>query len=421
MKRFACLAIPLALAACGDNQKTVGDIDAPPAPIDGPTIDTPTPIDAPNIDAPPDGPPPVTFSGTVSVLESKVLNPGTSGTFFGQGVQVGVTFTASDQVPAPLMETIPGSPLGCKAWVYTATQAVASSVGVDVGPVQVNSPAGSGTALYPGCGYQAGAGYLCPETATAGAGGTIGAGPQAGLATLTVSGTPYTAANTTNRYVRISGATNAANNGAFPIVALASPSTIVYANPAFVAETMPAAASRINLAGVGPTPSAPNPGFLADDATMDFVHAAGPNVGAFTATTMPASVGNDFTLTTTELNKLNALPRGGEFTVTCALADCPAGSASGTLINIVTTDAPTAGLSPFAMPFPVTERVQVRCAALGSNAVTVPAAYAALLNRAGITRIQTTLIRPQLMAADPATTPVTAISGHAIVGFTNVP
>ncbi len=422
MKRFACLAIPFALAACGDNNSVTAPIDASTTDPDAASIDArlidATEIDAVSIDAPPA----VTYGGTISLLEAALLNPGASGTFFGQGVQASITFTQSDQVPAPVLEEMPGSPLGCKAWVYTAAQAVASSVGVDEGPVQINSPAG-GAALLPACTFTAGVGYACPETATLSTGGVIGAGPAAGTATLTDLDTTYNAMNTTNRYVRISGATTAANNGVFPIVALGGANTIVYGNPAATAETIPAAGFHINLAGVGPTPSAPDPGFLLDLASVDFVHTlgGGQHIAAFTSTTtVGGSVGDDFSVVAGDLQKLNALPRDGSaFTFTCDPLSCPAGTptASGTLINIVTTDAPTAGISPFTMPLPTAERVQIRCAALGQTAVTVPAAYSAFLMRAGITRIQATLIRPTLMGAGPAA--VTSISGHAIVGYTN--
>ena len=147
MKRFACLAIPFALAACGDNNSVTAPIDASTTDPDAASIDArlidATEIDAVSIDAPPA----VTYGGTISLLEAALLNPGASGTFFGQGVQASITFTQSDQVPTPVLEEMPGSPLGCKAWVYTAAQAIASSVGVDEGPVQINSPAGGAALL----------------------------------------------------------------------------------------------------------------------------------------------------------------------------------------------------------------------------------------------------------------------------------
>ncbi|MEZ4400955.1 MAG: hypothetical protein R3B06_13095 [Kofleriaceae bacterium] len=420
MKRFACLAIPFALAACGDNLSGTTPIDAADNTDSAVVIDAA--VDAPPIDAPIDAPA-VTYGGTVSLLEAAVLNPGTSGTFFGQGVQVGISFSGSDQVPGPVLEEAPGSPLGCKAWVYTRQQAIDASVGLDQGPIQINSPAGAPTALLPACVFTAGVGYSCPEVSTQSTGGTIAAipaGPLAGFPSLTDLDTMFTVANSTNRYVRISGATNAANNGVFPILAVAGANTIAYGNPAFVAETIPATGGHINLAGVGPTPSAADPGFLADVASVDFVHAAGANIPAFTATTgVAGSVGDDFTLDIADANLLNALPAdGSEFTVSCGTGSCASGSATGSILNIVATDT-TPGASPFDMPLPTTERVAIRCAAVGpaANSITIPAAYSAYLMRPGIKRIQATFIRATLMGQSAPT--VTAISGHAIVGFTN--
>lgn len=414
MKRFALLALPLALAACGDNLDEV--IDAPV--IDAQIIDAPPPIDA-AVDARP-----ITYSATVSLLEAAVLNTGTAGTFFGQGLQIGVTFTSSDPAvfPGPVLEETPGSPLGCKAWDLTAAQAAAATIGLDEGAVQVTSTAGTTPPAFPPCVFAAGAGYICPETTTQSTGGTIsaGSGPLVGLPLLTDADVTFTAGNTSNRYVRIAGATNAANNGVFPVLAQVAANTIGYANPAFVAETIPATGFHINLAGVGPTPNAADPGFLRDDNDASFVLTAGGgnHVPGFTMTTGAGTVGDDFVLSAASLPLMNAIPRtNAPFTLACDSASCAAGSGSGILVNIVTTDTSVAGLSAFTMPPPTTRRIQVRCSLLGQSSVTVPAAFAALLGTAGVTRIQTTVIRPTLLGLTPAT----AIAGHAIVGFTTVP
>lgn len=408
------LGLVCSAAACGDD----GDGANPDAPdIDGPVdADIDSPIDA-EIDTPPP-----TFSGTLSLLEATVLNPGTSGTAFGQGVQISIAFTASDQVPPPLMETAPGTPFGCKAWEYTPAQAAAATIGLDEGRVAM-TVTGLTPASLPECTFTAGIGYTCPHTATFSTGGTIAAGPQAGTMTLTDADVTFNANNTTNRYVVIGGAAMAANNGAFPILALAGANTIVYGNPAGTAETLPATATHVNLAGVGPTPMVPDPGFLTDVGTATFALTAGGgnHFTDFSVNTGAGTVGDDFTLANAEAIKLNAIPAdGAEFSVACDAAGCPGGSASGSILNIVTTDTSVAGLSPFAMPPPTTKRIQIRCAALQAAAmnghtITVPAAYMALLQDAGIRRIQATFIRPQLMSS----VPVTAVSGHALVGFTN--
>lgn len=410
MKRFACLSFVL-IAACGDDGGT---------PIDAANIDAA--VDA-AVDAPIDAAPTV-YSGTLTALEAAVLNPGASGTFFGQGVQLGITFGDSVTGVAPTMEEQPGSPLGCKLYNFTPAQVRQATVGNDEGPIQVTVTGGTMPAppTYPACSFTANVGYTCPHTGTLSTGGTIAAGPMAGLATLTDADTTFNAANTANRYVNISGATNAANNGTFPIVALGGANTIVYANPAFVAEAIPATGAHINLAGVGPTPSAADPGFLDNASALSFAltPGGGNHFQAFTASTGAGSIGDDFNMPMAERIKLNAIPTANAaFTITCGGdAQNPCGTASGSLLNVVTTDAPIgAGVSPFALPAPVTKRVQIRCAQLGSESITVPAAYMAALGASGFTRIQTTFMRPTLMSGGPAT--VNALSGHAIIGFTN--
>ena len=411
MKRTVLLGLTFAgVAACGDNKGV--DIDA--APIDAA-------IDA-AIDAPIDAPPPV-FSGSFSAIEAAVLTPGTS-TVFGQGLQLGLSFTDSSMIPAPLMEETPGAPIGCKVWEYTPAQVAASSVGVDEGPATFTFTAGTGMPTtppaVPACIFSPNVGYTCPDTGTASGGGVIAAGPAMGTATLTDTDITYNAGNSTGRYVRIAGAAMAANNGVFPIVAIAGANTIVYANPARVVETLPAAAQHVNLAGVGPIPSAPDPGFLADDYKIAVAHTmgGGGHVANFSLDTGAGTIGDDFTLDNASTGQLVALPRNGApITFTC-MTNCGAANAAGSLVNIITTDAPVAGLSPFAMPPPVTKRVQIRCAQLGTGNITIPAAYSAKIMSSGATRIQTTYIRGALLSS--TSPPVTGVAGHALVGFTTV-
>lgn len=400
MKRLVALALPFAVAACGDNIKATTDAQD---------------IDA-AVDAEIDAPPPV-FTGTVSLQEIKLLNPGNSGTFFGQGPQASISFSSNAVVPGPILEEQVGSPLGCKAWSWNTAQTAAASLGVDEGPITISTSAGTTRPAFPACVYQAGLGYICPQPGTSQLGGTV-AVVGGGVASLTDLDTTYTDANSLGSYVSISGAATATNNGAFPIVGRPGPNTVLYGNPAAAAETLPAAATHLNLAAVGPIPGTLDPGFMSNDVVMAFDHAAGGgnHVAAFTATTSPGTVGDDIGITQTELKKLNAIPLDGTaFTIACDGGNC--GSATGTILIIRTTDAATAGLSPFALPLPVTKHVEVRCAAIGATSVTVPAAYSALIMTSGATRIQATFLRPTLMSGGPAT--VNAIAGHGIVGYTN--
>ena len=423
MKRFMLLSAFLMVAGCGDDDVTP-PVDMGPGPVDMNVADMPATDMATDMPADVDmGPPATTYSGSINVLEVDVLNPGTSGTSFGQGIQASITFHASTDLPPAVLEQNPTSALGCKAYEYTAAEAVIASLGRDEGPVQINAAAGTAAPTFPACVFMAGAGYVCPESSTGGTGGTIaaGTGPAAGLVTLTDLDTTFTAATTTNRYVSITGAATAANNGAFPILALIGMNTIAYGNPAFAAEVLPATATHVNLAAVGPTPSAADPGFLQNDNTMEFVLTPGGDMDlpAFTVTTGTNTVGDDFVLDMATLNRLNAIPMDGSaITIGCTAATC--GSASGMVVSITTTDAPTATLSAFAMPMPTTKRVVVQCAQLAATSITIPAEYSALLMGSGATRVRTTVIRPTLMTS-VTDEDVSAISGHAIVGFTNIP
>ncbi len=414
MKRFAMFALVTATTitatACGD--------DGGGTPIDAPEDD------APDVDAGIDAPLP-TYSGTISLLEAQVLAPGNQGALFGQGVQTSVVFTSSADVPAPLMEEQPGLPFGCKVWEYNPTQAAAASIGNDEGPVTFMQMGGAAQYSIPACGFRPGVGYSCPHMNTAGMGGSIVAngGAGTGTGTITVTNGGYNAMNTNGKYINIAGAAMAGNNGTFPILSSAGANVLTYANIAVATEVLPGTATRVNLAGVGPTPAAGDPGFLRDDNTTSFVHTmgGGGHFLDFTMTTGAGTVGDDFTLATAQAEKLNAVPRDGlAFSIACDAAGCPIGSASGAILNLVTTDGPVPASAQafFVMPPPVTKRVQIRCAALQGNVagqtITVPAPYMARIMMSGATRIQASFIRPTLMGSDP----VTAISGHAIVGFT---
>jgi hypothetical protein len=410
MKSFACLAL-VVVAACGDDGASPVDAANPDAAVDA------------EIDAPP-----VTYSGTMTALEVAALAPAPApaGTIFGQGVQIGISFVDSEHAVAPTMEEQPGSPLGCKLFEYTPRQLQETSVGLDEGPVKINvTRAAQGAPQYPDCTFTAGVGYTCPHMNTKSTGGVIAPLPNMpNVATLTDPDVTYTANNTANRYVNITGATNPGNDGTFPIVQLAGANTIAYVNPAVVAETIPATGSHINLAGVGPTPSVPDEGFLFDDDGLSMMLTAGGgrHFADFTATTgaAPASIGDDFEMPDAERAKLRAIPNDGQaFTISCADANTACGAASGSLLLLYTTDAPVANVSPFTLPPPVTKRVMVRCAAIGQTSVTVPAPYMAAIMGSGWTRIQATFMRPTLMGGGPAS--VNALSGHAIVGFTNRP
>lgn len=356
-----------------------------------------------------------TVRGELVLLETAVLAPGNAGAFLGQGREVAIGFGSRAETGAPTLEEQPGAALGCKAWVSTPAQAEAADIGRNEGAVAFTIPAPP----IPACSHTA-RGYECPFMATQSTGGAIGLGPTAGTATLTDLDVTFNANNTSGAFVRIAGAENAANNGLFPIVGLAGADTIVYANAASVVEVLPVAANHVNLAGAGFIPDAADPGFLADGDALTFTLTPGGanDLAAFNLVTGAGGVGDDFTLVVGELAKLNALPNDGTaFTITCDAAGCPAGGADTTILEIVTTNAVVAGLSTYAMPLGNTNRARIRCVAPGATtAITVPAAYSAVLMNTPHTRASATFMRVNTLGGGPVD--VTGRAGHAIRGFT---
>lgn len=407
MQRFAGLAV--ILAACG------GSVDLTDAPTgDGSLVDAPldgTPTDA-EIDAPPAAP----FSGTFSVVETETMMPGVA-LASGQGPEVRIVFVDATMLPPPSMQEQAG-PMGCKVWEYDPAQAAHASVGIDEGAVTLTF-AGPGAPVMPTCSFRAGQGYSCQDVTTMSTGGVIAPGAM-NTWTFDDADVTYTTTNSLGRFLRITGAANSANDGLFPILDVLSPRKIVYANPSASAEVLPGGASHVNIAGVGAIPRAADPGFLADSVALTVNHVAGGalHVPAFTVmTTGPGHLGDDFTLDNASMALLTHIPRDGQAMMFTCVTGCDAAQAELSSIELVSTDAPTAGLPPLALPLPVTRQVRVRCSAPATNPLVVPASYAAKLMSPAITRIRATFTRGTVVTwPDP---PVTGIAGHAITAATS--
>ena len=443
MKRFVLPGLVLSLAAaCGDNLKPGGggdDIDA-------------AAIDATNPDAPTDGPPAATPSGTFSLLEAHALAPMAMGNVVAaRGIQVGIGFSDPATAVPPTFDSMPGSPLGCKVFVYDTPQELATIPGANEGVVNVainNPDNGPPDQTYPTCLFAAGAGYICPDLGSSQSPGAMtnsisvtnnvtltGLG-QAATMRLALTSTATFGAEDVGRYVKFAGTGNpgmvpldVAYN-AFPIIAVDAMDNKVatIGLPLPMAAVVPVTQGTFNtLAGVGPLPGLASPGQLADDATVTATFVAGNgstvpggnHFGNFMITWTGAQLGNEFTLDDTNANLLRNIPTNGTgFTISGGAAD----TAGGAVLNIVTTDtALPQGASPFTFPTPTAKRVNVRCAVLGNNTITVPDAVAAFLTPAmsGRTRVQATFVRATLGIPTPSpTNSVTPIAGHAVVGFT---
>jgi hypothetical protein len=406
------VAIAALAAACGDDGKPDARIPQPPIDAAGPP-----PADAApgTPDAGPDAAPAPSFTGSVSIQEVNVNGIPQ----LGQGVQVSISFTDDLAAKAPSLDTMPGSAEGCKVWEYD-TAPFGDAI-LNEGTVTITTE--DGDPAIPPC-VHTGTSYAC--LGGAGAGGDIAVVDAAmGLYSFTNAGITD-AATQVGRYINISGAGTATNNGAFPIVSSVASSTVVYVNPGAAAETLPAGATYALVAGVGPIPGAADPGFLEDNDVVTIALTGGTNFEDFSGTIdFPAGgggAGDDFTLDTASQTTISSIPDdGSEFTIGCDGAGGTCGTAIGSILTITTTDGSTAGLPPYVMPAPATKRVSIRCAAIGATSITVEPEVSAYIMNSGATRIQAVFLRSNLTQGQNTNLPVARynlVAGHGTIGFT---
>jgi hypothetical protein len=360
-------------------------------------------------------------AGTFSVLDAELIvrNGSNQPVPFASGPSIRMNFVDPTELGAPVVDTTNGTVFGCKVFEYTPAQ-FAASLGHDFGAMQVTT--GDGSPVFPPCIFVPNAGYVCPDTATASTAGVIGPGPATGVFTLTDLDVTYSAA-VLGRYVQISGATTASNNGAFPIVGFngAAPNTIAYANPFAVAETLPATGASVTVGGAGPIPQVAEGTFIEDDESYSLTFTSSDQtLASFTGTVGDAA--NHFNLDAASRALLTQPPPTGEaFTLRCDDGGACGGDGIASVLNIQTTDAPVNPASPFSMPPPVTKAVLIRCtSAIGGTEVTIPADVSDRLRLSGATRIQSTFARAQLITLTPANNSLTYIAGTSEVGFDDI-
>lgn len=150
--------------------------------------------------------------------------------------------------------------------------------------------------------------------------------------------------------------------------------------------------------------------------------------GAFVFPETSVQPGEPFVADDATRARIVDVPLSGEpFTLGCGGAGGRCGAAMATIVRITTSDGPVDGVSPLALPKPRRRVVEISCAVLGRDAITVPAEAAALLARAHrvspITRIRTALMRDgiELLTSTPPTPPnrMVLASGRGLIGFTN--
>ncbi len=345
-----------------------------------------------------------THTGLVSVQDISIANLPAA----GHGLTVNVFFQAARP---PAFEETPGDVTGCRAWTYDVATAPPPA-DEDHGAIALAGVRGGPLT----CRFAPGRGYVCPTAA----GSAVIAleAASGGAARVSVVGASFTAADV-GRYLAVTGATGAPNNGAFAIVAAPSSTELVIGNPRATAETF--TSTYTVLAGAGPVPNDVYEPF--DGNTPVHVGLTPGGGHAFDAMDVALAPGAAFELDGPSRAKLVEVPVTGE-SLTLACEAC--GKADGTIVRLSTTDGDVAGLSPVAMPAPKRKSVEIQCVALGTGTVTVPAAAMALVRAANdaspITRVRTAFMRDGLAVrsneAVRAPNRIALAVGRGVLGFT---
>ncbi len=383
MLRLACCVAALVLAACPDSTEP-GDIDAPAAAS--------------------------THDGIISIQDVTLANAPQ----LGHGMTVTALLTPATRVPD--VDGLTGSPGGgCRAWRYVLDRDPPPPL-TDQGALRIT---GTREPLPERCVFRGG-GYECAIGAGTAGGASVTPGGS-GAAVYRIPGAEFTAEDA-GRYLDVRGAAPG-NAGRFPIVAVPAADRVVLGNPAAAAEASFDATYTV-IAGGGPVPNNPRDPIADDDTVTVGIDPGDTGALRFPDATLPA--GDAFTPDAPTLELLRALPVDGR-AVTLRCDAC--GAADATLALIRTTDAPIAGLSPFALPAPRREQVEIQCALFGGDGtLEVPAEAMALLAAthaaSPITRVRAAYMRDGFVItgnpAPAAPNPVIVAVGHGIVGFTDV-
>ncbi|MFP2903489.1 hypothetical protein ACLESD_00115 [Pyxidicoccus sp. 3LFB2] len=375
----------------------------------------------------PGGPPaegtPSTHAGTISIQDRRLLGA----PHLGHGLSVLVDMSTAPR--APDLDEEPGQLTGCKVWVYDMESDPPPRSAGDVGTLSIE---GTSASLGPGCVFQDGAGYVCPTAAGQGQAAlehaATGTGEPPNTARVSISGAAF-GPDDWGRYLQLRSGVGA--SGSFPIVSVLS-ATEVRVAKAPGADSASAATTYQVLAGAGPVPGTPEdeaPGDPLRNADQVHVRLTPGNDSPFQfPETTVAAPGAPFTPDTATAGLLGQIPLDGRaFRLGCAGEGGRCGPAELTIIQLQTTDAPTAGLSPYALPPAKSKQVVLTCIQPGERGfVDISAEASALLARAHaasrITRIRTALMRNGAALTKNPTPPdntVRIVAGHQLIGFTN--
>ena len=403
------LALPLAfLAWAGCPEPTPPPAPSPPYP------DASAPADATTTA------PPSTHQGTISIQDRSLHGVPQA----GHGLSV--LLESSAPWRRPDFDEMPGSPAGCKVWLFDVASDPPPAAFGDLGVVTI---AGTSAPVPSGCWLENPGATVCP--AVTGSGHALlrhgGAGQPPGTAVFEVDD-PRFAPDDRGRHLAIAG-DPAGNDGVFPILQVLGPTALLLRKPA-AADSDGATTRYRTLAGAGTTPGMPHemPGdpLLDGDRVTVGIRPGGGTPFRF-PDTAPIAAGGSFSLDTASAERFTRLPLDGSaFTLGCGGAGGTCAPAEVSILRILATDGSTEGLAPFAMPPAEKHQLEVSCAEVdGDGVVEVPAAVSDYLRMAHqqrpLTRIRTAFMRngyafvsnPPPLPANP----VRIVAGHQVLGF----
>ena len=330
----------------------------------------------------------------------------------GPLIVIGPMRAKEDKVEASYEEA-PGSPFACKVFELTPEQY--ADHGVDVGTVQFTVEGGP---AFPPCHFVDGPGWVC--SGAAGSGGDIrSVDPKAGIFSITDPSLTF-GGDEVGRLVKITGASQASNNGVFPVVDAVGDDTIYFKNPAGIEE--------LAMSGTYATHAGFGPAFETDPIHDDYsvtVSLTAGGQGKFEDFSTNIEFGDSFTLDTASRSKISNIPMdGSSFTIGCDGEGGSCGAAMATALNIETTDAIIEPDFPLngqegGLPPPRSKYVRVFCLLLIGR-VTVPAEASAYLARSGATRVRAFFVRAESTDEIQKDAQATLIMGHGVGGFTDI-
>jgi hypothetical protein len=381
-----CGLVASSVLACDD-----GTPPPPPAPDGGPSGDPPSPI------------------GTVGYLDLRYENlpPPFDGLGNGPLAAIGPFEDIEEASPPVYQEN--GSQFGCKVFELTPEQFL--SPGIDIGTV--NYTVHGGDWVTPPCVIVPDVGWACPGAM--GTGGDIAVvDAEMGIYSLTDPSAGFTGDDEVGRYLSISGASVAGNNGFFFVVGSTDPDNILFFNPGPGGVENNTDGGYATIGGFGPA-GRDDP--IPDDALLEVSLEANEDSGLADFHTF-VPFGTSFTLDDSSQETISDIPMDGSgFEIGCHGEGGECGPAFADVLIIDTSDGPLDDLPPFLLPTPAEKSVKVFCLSLVGTKV--PAEASAFLADSGATRIRTVSARIFPTDVFSGTGKATVLAGHAQAGFTD--